>query len=220
MADSWGAHLRRSWQIAAQDATQTQPARAPGRGIEGHRNPASSGSWHWPPQGRDPSTAKGVRENFARLGKRGRRTRRRLSGFRQLRAAAAAALLGRRGGDDVRQSAVDDPGGVAESTGCRLASSRPGALAAGASGGWSSACARSQRCSTTRPRQSTRSLTPWPARLDRDRYHAMRSPPIPVVDLAHEAARRYVDTFPLTEVARVLLERSGVPPSRRSPVRE
>ena len=32
-----------------------------------------------------------------------------------------------------------------------------------------------------------------------------------VADLAHEAARRYVDAFPLTEVARALLERSGVP---------
>jgi len=32
MADSWGAHLCRSWQIAAQDATQAQPARPPWEG--------------------------------------------------------------------------------------------------------------------------------------------------------------------------------------------
>ena len=34
---------------------------------------------------------------------------------------------------------------------------------------------------------------------------------MPVTDLAHEAARRYIDTFPLKDVARVLLERSGAP---------
>jgi hypothetical protein len=32
-----------------------------------------------------------------------------------------------------------------------------------------------------------------------------------VADLHHEAARRYVDTFPLTDVARALLEHSGLP---------
>ena len=32
-----------------------------------------------------------------------------------------------------------------------------------------------------------------------------------VADLHHEAARRYVDAFPLTDVARALLERSGLP---------
>jgi hypothetical protein len=32
-----------------------------------------------------------------------------------------------------------------------------------------------------------------------------------VSDLAHEAARRYVDACPLTDVARALLERAGVP---------
>jgi len=32
-----------------------------------------------------------------------------------------------------------------------------------------------------------------------------------VADLAHEAARRYIDTVPLKDVARVLLERGGVP---------
>ena len=32
-----------------------------------------------------------------------------------------------------------------------------------------------------------------------------------VADLHHEAARRYVDAFPLTDFARALLERSGVP---------
>ena len=32
-----------------------------------------------------------------------------------------------------------------------------------------------------------------------------------VADLAHEAARRYIDTFPLKDVARVLLERAGAP---------
>jgi len=34
---------------------------------------------------------------------------------------------------------------------------------------------------------------------------------MPVANLAHEAARRYVDTFPLTDFARALLERSGAP---------
>jgi len=34
---------------------------------------------------------------------------------------------------------------------------------------------------------------------------------MPVADLHHEAARRYVDAFPLTDFARALLERSGVP---------
>jgi len=32
-----------------------------------------------------------------------------------------------------------------------------------------------------------------------------------VADLAHEAARRYIDTFPLTDVERALLERGGAP---------
>jgi hypothetical protein len=34
---------------------------------------------------------------------------------------------------------------------------------------------------------------------------------MPVADLAREAARRYVDTFPLTDLARDLLKRSGDP---------
>jgi len=32
-----------------------------------------------------------------------------------------------------------------------------------------------------------------------------------VLDLHHETARRYIDTFPLTDVARVMLERHGAP---------
>ena len=32
-----------------------------------------------------------------------------------------------------------------------------------------------------------------------------------VADLAHETARRYIDTFPLADVARVMLERHGAP---------
>jgi hypothetical protein len=38
-----------------------------------------------------------------------------------------------------------------------------------------------------------------------------------VADLRHEAARRYVDTFPLTAVARARLERLGVPAWATSP---
>ena len=38
-----------------------------------------------------------------------------------------------------------------------------------------------------------------------------------VADLAHEAARRYVDAIPLTDFARNLLKRLGVPAWARTP---
>jgi hypothetical protein len=40
---------------------------------------------------------------------------------------------------------------------------------------------------------------------------------MPVADLPREAARRYVDTMPIAEWARAMLEALGVPPAGRTP---
>ena len=78
------------------------------------------------------------------------------------------------------------------------------------------ACARSRRCSITTRRPSTRCSMPRPPHLGRE-GHARRSPPMLVADLHREAARRYVDTMPISEWAHAMLEssarrRPGAPP--------